>query len=622
MSDAEATYEVLTSQDSRWVIESIHPGQSAAMSRAQALLATNRHAAVRVNRVAGSGREEIVFQQENTGAGKAPVTISSIDDAAVCDTVTDLSSVAARKTVGRILRRYLAERHILALELLHNYNHLRELQRSDRIFDQAIHRVGSLQARAMEEDAGARVDLLYRLAMQRIDDARDAGKTASYLTMLNEEGLPAALQAIEDAMIPEARPYFTNVVLADYVDQEGDWDRKLSLVLNLIDRNPDAAAIAHLDGICAEFMEGPESIKAILGPQPDLAAALRAMIRISTGRHDTGRDDNAPMARLNRAMAQYDMPLTQTTLMERVERALASTRPLTRENDAADRDAFIALMGELTTHGGLLGGPAISDALTRRTRIVLKNGEDDLSVDAAIDGMLERLPSNAVRLGYLLDLSRSEFGERHKPTVLTTLLRVVESVSSVANLLPADSSRQALALAVDDLRRRIGDDALGAEIGVLLAKTLGTIMDEVPTPSPAFGPAAPSAGKGTLPDITVPHRKPSRRELPTGNIIFREGDPGDEAYMILSGAIEISTRIDDTDTVLATLRRGEIFGEMALIDSQPRMATATAIEDTVLSAVPQETFKKRLQWLAEEDRMMSHVMEVFVARLRQLPQIR
>lgn len=617
MVDTDAKYEVLTSRDNRWVIESIHPAQPAAMSRAQALLATNRHDAVRVTRIAGSGREAVVFEQENAGAGKTPMTISSIDDAALCETVADLSAVEARRTTGRILRRYLAERHILALELLHNYNHLRELQRSDRIFDQAIHRVGSVQARALEEDAGKRVDLLYRLATRLIDDAREAGKTAPYLALLNEQGLPAVLQAIDDAMIAEARPFFTNVVLADYVAQEGDWDRKLSLVLDLFDRQPNDAAIAHLDGICAEFMEGPESIKAILGPQPDLTAALRAMIRLSTGHHDAARDPNAPMARLNRAMGKYDMPVTRATLTERVVRALSSTRALTREDDAADRNAFIGLLGELVTPGGLRGGPAISDSLTRRTRIVLKRGEEDLSADAAIDSLLERLPSNAVRIGYLLDLSRSEFGERHRSAVLTTLLRLVKSIDSIANLLPAGSSRQALAQAVTDLRSRIGDDALGAEIGSLLAKSLGDLMEAPPE-------AVPEAGRDAAPGNTAPppSRKPSQRETPTGNVIFREGDPGDEAYMIVSGAVEISTRIGETDTVLATLRRGEIFGEMALIDSQPRMATATAVEDTVLSAVPQEVFKKRLEWLAEEDRMLSHVMEVFVARMRQLPRVR
>lgn len=61
-----------------------------------------------------------------------------------------------------------------------------------------------------------------------------------------------------------------------------------------------------------------------------------------------------------------------------------------------------------------------------------------------------------------------------------------------------------------------------------------------------------------------------------GEIVFREGDTGDAMYVILSGAVEISRKIDGKDTLLGRLRRGEFFGESALIGHLPRMATATA----------------------------------------------
>ena len=87
--------------------------------------------------------------------------------------------------------------------------------------------------------------------------------------------------------------------------------------------------------------------------------------------------------------------------------------------------------------------------------------------------------------------------------------------------------------------------------------------------------------------------------------------------MIVSGKVEISTGSGEERIVMATLGRGEFFGEMALVDDQPRMATATATQEAAVLVVPQEVFKKRLAWLAEEDRMISQVMEVLVTRLRQ-----
>lgn len=63
-----------------------------------------------------------------------------------------------------------------------------------------------------------------------------------------------------------------------------------------------------------------------------------------------------------------------------------------------------------------------------------------------------------------------------------------------------------------------------------------------------------------------------------GEVIFREGETGDAMFVILSGAIEMSKNIEGKETGLVRLRRGEFFGEAALIGRVPRMATATAVK--------------------------------------------
>ncbi len=67
-----------------------------------------------------------------------------------------------------------------------------------------------------------------------------------------------------------------------------------------------------------------------------------------------------------------------------------------------------------------------------------------------------------------------------------------------------------------------------------------------------------------------------------GEIVFREGETGDTMFVILAGAVEMSRNIDGKGTVLGRLRRGEFFGEAALIGHFPRMATATAVKRTRL----------------------------------------
>jgi len=64
-----------------------------------------------------------------------------------------------------------------------------------------------------------------------------------------------------------------------------------------------------------------------------------------------------------------------------------------------------------------------------------------------------------------------------------------------------------------------------------------------------------------------------------GETIFEEGSPGQEMYVIASGAVKVSTTKQGRETLLACMGPGEFFGEMALVDAAPRSGTAIAEED-------------------------------------------
>jgi len=80
------------------------------------------------------------------------------------------------------------------------------------------------------------------------------------------------------------------------------------------------------------------------------------------------------------------------------------------------------------------------------------------------------------------------------------------------------------------------------------------------------------------------------RKLGPNEVLFREGDPGDEMYVVLEGRVMISKYIAGAgEEALAFLERGDYFGEMALIDREPRSADARAHEGgAVVLAIPGE----------------------------------
>lgn len=89
------------------------------------------------------------------------------------------------------------------------------------------------------------------------------------------------------------------------------------------------------------------------------------------------------------------------------------------------------------------------------------------------------------------------------------------------------------------------------------------------------------------------------KEIPRGTVLFREGDPGKEMYVVQSGKIAISKKVRDVEKVLATLGPGEFFGEMAIISNKPRNATATVADDARLLVIDPKTFESMIRGNSE-----------------------
>ena len=82
--------------------------------------------------------------------------------------------------------------------------------------------------------------------------------------------------------------------------------------------------------------------------------------------------------------------------------------------------------------------------------------------------------------------------------------------------------------------------------------------------------------------------KPSLRNLAAGDVIFREGEVGDFAYQVVKGKIEVTKFNGDEYITLALLEKGALFGEMALIDKQPRSAMARAVNEATVREIDKD----------------------------------
>ena len=105
-----------------------------------------------------------------------------------------------------------------------------------------------------------------------------------------------------------------------------------------------------------------------------------------------------------------------------------------------------------------------------------------------------------------------------------------------------------------------------------------------------------------------------RVNVAEGEYLFEEGNPGTAAYLILSGEVEVRTGTHTTAPRTVTrLGKGEVVGEMSLLDSRPRTAAALAVTEVEAIRVSRFAFRARLD---EMDPIMRSIMKTLVKRMR------
>ena len=85
------------------------------------------------------------------------------------------------------------------------------------------------------------------------------------------------------------------------------------------------------------------------------------------------------------------------------------------------------------------------------------------------------------------------------------------------------------------------------------------------------------------------------KEFRRGDVLFREGEPGKEMYVIQAGKVNITKTVRETEKILATLGAGEFFGEMSILNHKPRSAGAVVAEDAKLLVIDPKTFEAMIR---------------------------
>ena len=103
------------------------------------------------------------------------------------------------------------------------------------------------------------------------------------------------------------------------------------------------------------------------------------------------------------------------------------------------------------------------------------------------------------------------------------------------------------------------------------------------------------------------------RSYAPGEYIFKEGDIGEEMFIIHSGTVKITKTTDEGEKTLVQLTSGDFFGEMAVIDKGPRSASAVAVDNAVCIVLNEELFEQQMQRNAK---IVKKILKNMSSRLR------
>jgi len=611
----ESTFEVQTAKGGRWMIEMSSSKKSEAMKCVDLLMARGPSDGIRVTEQRGTAAKEKIIFEKKSEARDEQLKLDLIPDLDMCTVFADYYALPSRLTIGRLMRGYLDQQGLSALELLSSVGHLRALDRMDKYFPSAMQHISLLQSQKSDQTKTERLDKLYLVFKKVMSRARRAEEEyEKYASLLAEHGADRAISEIRAAHAKTASIVICGMLAAHI--RGGSWAHKLGLLIDIAEQARAPGTVKIADEVIAEILSGVEVIDELFRGFSTSGDAWKVFVQLSSGRLSKPPKYMSPqIKRLNDLFIKYDLDATRSVLLGRISRGLGGTQKLTQNGRDADRNTFITLVRELAEPTGVCGGADMAEALVKRAKTLLGETGEDLPIETAVRQALYLMPSQASRLGLLLDLAASGLGQKHEALVRQQILHLLNELRSILDLFPADVQQEDHIGELDRLRHRLGRSTLPENFQSSITVSFDKLIkgepeepDQETTAKPKPKTKAKKLVKGETDEAF----------LEKGVILFKEEEPGDEAYLVIKGSVEVYRTHGGKKRQLAIVGAGEIIGEMSLVDNQPRMASARAVEDTVLVCISQENLQQRIAKLSKSDKVMHMLIKTLVRRLRGL----
>jgi CRP-like cAMP-binding protein/DNA-binding response OmpR family regulator len=356
--------------------------------------------------------------------------------------------------------------------------------------------------------------------------------------------------------------------------------------------------------------------------------------------------DNDQVAAVKKAMqAGTDdiivKPLKEDALLQRLRRV------------TVNRQAFVVTSDYLGPDRRAKNRPSSIRRIQVLNTMLEKANGNDIQVEevkAAVEGSMNdvlhaRLDSNSYRLGFVCHIIIDAYETKNiTPDVKEKILVLVDVLRDAAKTAERINEGElgllcgSLAKQMEEIAERY-DNPSERDIKMIQKLTRAVMMVVKPhIPAEQLEKEAREAAqnylkrkRGEFDKGTEIQRSPGEgpvnvvdeqvieiMHVAKGQPVFKQGDPATSAYILASGSIAVYREIDGKRVPVARVRKGELFGEMAIIDGTPRRATAIALEDCTLSLIAKDMIEEKM---AAADPVINKVMHMLIDSVRLVPEV-
>jgi len=482
MNTARIKFEVQLFSKNKWHISEVLQSEESARRKAEELLDKKETEGVRIIKESHFGsdniRESEIFKQMKDVEKNEDFTVTPVDDAPLCDQVSEYYETQARTTMARLFSKYLEKMEITPLEMLHSHKNLKRALNLDSMIPSAVDKIASLHARATKTDSRQRKDIIYAAVDRIAARAREIDNKP--LPELKGTTLDDLLAQIDSKFADEGeRKYMANVALARASTQWTGWLGKMSELLPMAKTLKDQRARDMVDEMMSDILIAKTVIKDVIGVSKHMGDAIMRMLDLVEGKCQPSKFAVEELVDLlNILFAGDGLPRSKKILFDRIERDLRGPTRLTNSEDTqGDKDIFLQILNRVVTDQGVVGGRSMAYGLTDRwARLINLGGMAGRK--KAMEEVRDKLSTTTRKFVYLIAMYDPTGDPNLTDAIITQLKTFAGQLNTIQMIAPEAKTQKARLQEATQVQRLVLDSQLGEPLKGALANKFDSVVSE------------------------------------------------------------------------------------------------------------------------------------------------